>query len=52
MQINYSVRLNCLLLANPRALSRARSVSMEPPMTRYSMPGSLLAKIASNYNSK
>jgi len=34
MQINYSMCLNCLLLASMRALrlSRARSVSMDAPM--------------------
>jgi len=37
MQIDYSMRLNCLLLASTRALSRARSVSMDDPMTRYSV---------------
>ena len=37
MQINCSMFLNCLLLASTRALSRARSVSMDALMTRYSM---------------
>jgi len=39
MQINYSMCLIklCLLLASTRALSHARSVSMDAPMTRYSM---------------
>jgi len=37
MQINCSMFLNCLLLASTRALSRARSVSMDALMMRYSM---------------
>jgi len=37
MPINYSMCLNSLLLASTRALSHARSMSMDAPMTRYSM---------------
>jgi len=37
MQINYSMCLHWLFLANTHVLSRARSVSMDAPMTRYSM---------------
>jgi len=33
----YSMCLNCLLLASTRASSRAHSVSMDAPVTRYSM---------------
>jgi len=37
MHTTYSMFLHRLLLAITRALSRARSVSMDAPMTRYSM---------------
>jgi len=43
MQINCSMFLNCLLLASTRASSRARSMSMDALMTRYSMLSEALA---------
>jgi len=49
-QHNCSVFLNCLLLASMRALSRARSVSMDALMTRYSMLSEDLASAVANYH--
>ena len=49
MQINCSMFLNCLLLASTRALSRARSVSMDALMTRYSMLSEAFAGAAAKY---
>jgi len=40
--------LNCLLLASTRALSRARSVSMDALMMRYSMLSEALAGAVAN----
>jgi len=50
MQINCSMFLNCLLLASTRALSRARSVSMNALMTRNSMLSEALAGAAAKYH--
>jgi len=41
--------LNCLFLASMHALSRARSVSMDALMTRYSMLSEALAGAAAKY---
>ena len=49
MQINCSMFLNCLFLASMHALSRARSVSMDALMTRYSMLSEALAGAAAKY---
>jgi len=43
--------LSCLLLASMRALSRARSVSMDAPMTRYSMLSEVSAGAVAKYHS-
>jgi len=50
MQINRSMFLNCLLLASTRALSRARSVSMDALMTSYSMLSEALAGAVAKYH--
>jgi len=50
MQINCNMFLNCLLLASTRALSRARSVSMDALMTRYSMLSEALAGAVAKYH--
>jgi len=42
--------LNCLLLASTRALSYARSVSMDALMTRYSTLSEALAGAAAKYH--
>jgi len=41
---------NYLLLASTRALSHARIMSMDAPMTRYSMPMKLLARAVAKYH--
>ena len=50
MQINCRMFLNCLLLASTRALSRVSSVSMDTPMTRYSMMSEALAGAVAKYH--
>jgi len=42
--------LNCLLLASTRVLSHARIVSMDVPMTRYSMLSEALAGAVAKYH--
>jgi len=42
--------LDCLLSASTRALSRARSVSMDALMTRYSMLSEALAGAVAKYH--
>jgi len=42
--------LNCLLSESTRALSRARSVSMDALMTRYSMLSKALAGAVAKYH--
>jgi len=50
MQINCSMFLNCLLLADMHALSRARSVSMDAPVTCYSMLSEALEGAVAKYH--
>jgi len=50
MQINCTMFLNCQLLASMHALSRARSVSMDALMTRYSMLSEALAGAVAKYH--
>jgi len=52
MPINYSMCLNCLLLASARAyiLSRVLSVSMDAPMKRYLMLSEPLADARMKYH--
>jgi len=51
MQIHYSsMCLNCLLLASKHYSSRARSVSMDTPMTRYSMLSEASAGAIAKYH--
>jgi len=50
MQINCSMYLNCLLLASTRALSRARSVSMDALMTCCSMLSEASAGAVAKYH--
>jgi len=50
MHINCSMFLNCLLLASMHALSRARSVSMDAPMTRYLMLSEAIAGAVAKYH--
>jgi len=42
--------LNCLISASMRALSRAHSVSMDVPMTRYSILSEALADAVARYH--
>jgi len=50
MQINCSMFLNCLLLESTRALSYARSVSMDALMTHYSVLSEALADAVAKYH--